>query len=196
MSQWPGLCNYSARMLWNQSSRWRHSWDPCRHRWPSVGGRWAPVYGVQTRAHHQAACARRLPFFNTSTKQERSTQTLECKVDQLEKPKHNSGRSIRLKQKRDNLQMQSERVRGDSSPRALREALVIKHQRTKVPLGMRTSVFWLTSSRPSRSAAWWGKGEWELTPPPGGRSTPSCPFLDGEFALYWTRWSHLKTYNV
>lgn len=37
--------------------------------------------------------------------------------------------------------MQSERVRGDPSPRALWEALVIRHRQTNVPSEMRPSVF-------------------------------------------------------
>lgn len=37
--------------------------------------------------------------------------------------------------------MQSERVRGDSSPGALWEAFVIRHQQANGPLGLRSSVF-------------------------------------------------------
>lgn len=50
----------------------------------------------------------------------------------------------------------------------------------------------LTSSRPSRSAAWWGTAAWAPTPPPKGRSTPSGPSPGETSASRWTPWFCLK----
>lgn len=147
------------------------------------------LLSARARVYHQAVClrdARR--FVNMCTKQEPSPQMSEGKADELEKPNTPVG-GASDPNARVTMKGCNQRGRGSVGGIA-NEAPAGEHAS-----GIEVCV-WLTSSRPSRSAAWWGTEEWELTPPPGGQSTPSCPSLDEGFWLCWTARSCLKQYNV
>lgn len=80
-------------------------------------------------------------FFNTCTKQEHSTQMFWLLSRLTGKTKHKRWAGRLTQTHSVNAQMQSGRVRGDSSPRALREPLIMRNQQSNVPLGMRSGVF-------------------------------------------------------
>lgn len=140
MSQWPGRCNYSARMLWNQSSRWRHSWDPCPHRWPSVWGWWAlctacrhvlaiRLLGVTRTRFLTCALRRNIPHRCLNVKQ----------TNQKKQPQRWAGHLTQTEEGQCTDAIRE--GEGWLSPRALWEALGMRQQQSNVPLGMRASVF-------------------------------------------------------